>query len=175
MITIYGSKTHKQFKLVSFTPLLLKAYFLSSENYLGTSEKRFFHFHRHFFIRRPRLFCSTNCKLFFNKWAGNQLKIFIFSPKIEVVRISSLVRFRRLLNASCTVKMHYPSLKTKTKKMHSCLECMITLFNHIGYLPKKLTERLLIVIYFYVPCESWLPNKDRVEMLRLRFGVKTRL
>ena len=96
MITIYGSKTHKQFKLVSFTPLLLKAYFLSSENYLGTSEKRFFHFHRHFFIRRPRLFCSTNCKLFFNKWAGNQLKIFIFSPKIEVVRFSSLVRFRRL-------------------------------------------------------------------------------
>ena len=96
MITIYGSKTHKQFKLVSFTPLLLKAYFLSSENYLGTSEKRFFHFHRHLFIRRPRLFCSTNCKLFFNKWAGNQLKIFIFSPKIEVVRFSSLVRFRRL-------------------------------------------------------------------------------
>ena len=96
MITIYGSKTHKQFKLVSFTPLLLKAYFLSSENYLGTSEKRFFSLPRHFFIRRPRLFCSTNCKLFFNKWAGNQLKIFIFSPKIEVVRFSSLVRFRRL-------------------------------------------------------------------------------
>ena len=108
MITIYGSKTHKQFKLVSFTPLLLKAYFLSSENYLGTSEKRFFHFHRHFFIRRPRLFCSTNCKLFFNKWAGNQLKIFIFSPKIEVVRIS--IEKRRLKNNESALRVRQGQL-----------------------------------------------------------------